>query len=124
MYQELFHPYNGVIYPTTRPQELRREAHLRHAVEATHGDEQVEALAAQQPAPLALTGSIGVHVQARALEGEWNGYLFFLDDSLLFPGVQLFLELMRYLAFTGLVLPITVVDIEDEGIHPTSHNQR
>src|SRR6266700_1485617 len=45
MYQELFHPYNGVIYPTTRPQELRREAHLRHAVEATHGDEQVEALA-------------------------------------------------------------------------------
>src|SRR5436309_13395925 len=103
MHQEFFYSYNGVIHPTTRPQELRREAHLRHTVQAAHRDEQVEALAAQQPAPLTLASAVGVHVQVHALEGEWNGYRFFRDDSRLLPGVQLFLELMRYLAFTRLV---------------------
>src|SRR2546429_82305 len=124
MHQELFHPHNGIIHPTTGPQELRREAHLRHTVQAAHGDEQIEALAAQQPAPLALTGTVGVHVQVHALEGEWNRYWFFLDNSRLLPGIQLFLELMGYLTFTRLVLPITKVHVEHESVYPTSHDQR
>src|SRR6266567_8200151 len=124
MHQELLHPYNGIIHAATRPQELRREAHLRHAVEASHRDQQVEALTAQQPAPLAFAGPVGVHVQVHALEGEWNGYRFFLHNGRLLPGIQLFLELMGYLTLTGLVLPISVADVKHEGVYPTSHDQR
>src|SRR5207244_12575770 len=97
---------------------VRLGAHLRHTVQPAHRDQQVEALAAQQPAPLALACSVGVHVQVHALEGEWNGYRFFLDNRSLLPGVQLFLEFMRYLTLTRLVLPITVADVRHEGIYP------
>ena len=93
-----------------------------HTVKPTHRDEQVEALTTQQPAPLTFPRAIGIHVQVDALEGKWNGYRFFRCNGGMLPGVQLFLEIMRELTLTGLVLSITVGNVEDEGIHPTPHD--
>src|SRR5205823_1168928 len=97
-----------------------RTAHHGHTVEPTTRDAQIDQIRREQPAPLSATGTMRIHGQIRSFKDPWhdNGRLDF--NRCLFPGVQAFDESRGEVTLDRVLLLIQVVDIEQQGIHPTT----